>query len=97
MLVTRRSLQADISKFTDFTSVEDGLAYETNVESVIHQIETCRVPVIAALNGAVTGGDGHCHRSPCACRRSAIAGMPIADPWQLFGSVEFTSAGGFVW
>jgi len=70
----------DISKFTDFTSVADGLAYETNVESVIHQIETCRVPVIAALHGAVTGG-GLVIATAAHVRvasRSAIAGMPIA-------------------
>jgi enoyl-CoA hydratase len=70
----------DISKFTDFTSVEDGLAYEHKMESVIQQIETCRVPVIAALHGAVTGG-GLVIATAAHVRlasRSAIAGMPIA-------------------
>lgn len=46
----------DIGQFTDFKSVQDGYAYEAQVDEVITSIETCRVPVIAALHGAVTGG-----------------------------------------
>ena len=46
----------DIGQFTSFETLEDGHEYEARIESVISSIETCRVPVIAALHGAVTGG-----------------------------------------
>ena len=46
----------DIGQFTAFETLQDGHAYEAQIESVITSIETCRVPVIAALHGAVTGG-----------------------------------------
>jgi enoyl-CoA hydratase len=46
----------DIGQFADFKSVADGQAYEARVEAVIASIERCRVPVIAAMHGAVTGG-----------------------------------------
>ena len=46
----------DISQFTSFETLQDGHDYEAQIESVISSIETCRVPVIAALHGAVTGG-----------------------------------------
>ncbi len=46
----------DIGQFTAFETLEDGHDYEAQIESVIRSIETCRVPVIAALHGAVTGG-----------------------------------------
>jgi enoyl-CoA hydratase len=70
----------DISKFTDFASLDDGLNYETKVDVVIKQIETCKVPVIAALHGAVTGG-GLVIATAAHVRiasASALAGMPIA-------------------
>ena len=46
----------DIGQFTAFKTLQDGHDYEAQIESVISSIETCRVPVIAALHGAVTGG-----------------------------------------
>ncbi len=46
----------DICQFTSFKTLQDGHDYEAQIESVIRSIETCRVPVIAALHGAVTGG-----------------------------------------
>ena len=46
----------DIGEFTAFETLQDGHDYEAQIESVISSIETCRVPVIAALHGAVTGG-----------------------------------------
>ena len=46
----------DIGQFTSFKTLQDGHDYEAQIESVIRTIETCRVPVIAALHGAVTGG-----------------------------------------
>ena len=70
----------DIGQFTAFDSTEDGLRYEARVEAVISQIESCHVPVIAALHGAVTGGGlviaaaAHVRIAGAA----AVAGMPIA-------------------
>ena len=46
----------DIGHFTSFKTLQDGHDYEARIEAVISSIETCRVPVIAALHGAVTGG-----------------------------------------
>ena len=46
----------DIGQFTAFETLQDGQDYEAQIESVISSIEICRVPVIAALHGAVTGG-----------------------------------------
>jgi enoyl-CoA hydratase/carnithine racemase len=46
----------DIGQFTSFKTLQDGHDYEAQIESVIRSIETCQVPVIAALHGAVTGG-----------------------------------------
>jgi enoyl-CoA hydratase len=70
----------DIGQFTDFTNAEDGQAYEARMEMVITEIETCKVPVIAALHGAVTGG-GLVIASAAHIRvasTAAVAGMPIA-------------------
>ena len=46
----------DIGQFKSFKTIQDGHDYEAQMEAVIGSIETCRVPVIAALHGAVTGG-----------------------------------------
>ena len=46
----------DIGQFTAFKTLQDGHDYEAQIEAVISMIESCRVPVIAALHGAVTGG-----------------------------------------
>ena len=46
----------DIGQFTAFETLQDGHDYEAQIEAVISSIETCWVPVIAALHGAVTGG-----------------------------------------
>ena len=70
----------DIGQFTDFTDPKDGQAYEARMEMVISKIETCKVPVIAALHGAVTGG-GLVIASAVHVRiasAAAVAGMPIA-------------------
>ncbi len=70
----------DISQFTDFNGAKDGLDYEARMEMVIGHIERCKVPVIAALHGAVTGG-GLVIASAAHVRIAsafAVAGMPIA-------------------
>jgi enoyl-CoA hydratase/carnithine racemase len=46
----------DISLFKNFASVEDALQYETFMERVLGALERCRVPTIAAIAGACTGG-----------------------------------------
>ena len=70
----------DIRQFNAFTNSQDGILYEQKVELVVNQIETCQVPVIAALHGVVTGG-GLVIASAAHVRiaSSAVAaGMPIA-------------------
>ncbi len=46
----------DISLFRDFKGAVDGLAYETAMEKRLTAIESCPIPVIAAISGACTGG-----------------------------------------
>ena len=46
----------DISLFRDFTSGEDGLAYEARMEDMFAKLERCLVPTIAAIPGVCTGG-----------------------------------------
>ena len=46
----------DISLFRDFSSGEDGLAYEARMEAMFARLERCPVPTIAAIPGICTGG-----------------------------------------
>jgi enoyl-CoA hydratase len=46
----------DISQFKAFKSGEDALAYENRIDRVLGALEQCRVPTIAAIAGACTGG-----------------------------------------
>ncbi len=48
----------DISAFRNFKTPEDALGYETFMERVLGALERCRVPTIAAIAGACTGGGG---------------------------------------
>ncbi len=52
------SAGTDISLFRNFTTPEDAIGYETFMERVLGAIESCRVPTIAAIAGACTGGGG---------------------------------------
>ena len=46
----------DISEFRAFTSPQDAIDYEARIERVLDALERCRVPTIAAIAGACTGG-----------------------------------------
>ena len=70
----------DISQFHEFKGAADGLEYEKKMEKVLDQIESCRVPTIAALNGFVTGGGAGIAAS-CSIRigsEDLKIGVPIA-------------------
>lgn len=46
----------DISLFRDFEGSADGLNYEQKMDRILADIESCPVPLIAAIAGACTGG-----------------------------------------
>src|SRR2546429_4787713 len=46
----------DISQFRAFDREEDALAYEERMDRVLGALESVRVPTIAAIAGACTGG-----------------------------------------
>jgi len=46
----------DMAQFRDFSGPGDAIAYEEKIERVLTAIETCKVPTIAAISGACTGG-----------------------------------------
>src|SRR3984893_6979837 len=46
----------DINQFRAFTTPQHALDYESRIDRVLGQLEQCRVPTIAAINGACTGG-----------------------------------------
>ena len=48
----------DIALFKDFKTAEDALGYETFMDRVLGGLDACRVPTIAAIAGACTGGGG---------------------------------------
>lgn len=70
----------DIAQFDTFQSDADALAYEARIEHVLRCLEDCRVPTLAALAGACTGG-GAAIASACDLRIAATNlrfGFPIA-------------------
>jgi enoyl-CoA hydratase/carnithine racemase len=70
----------DIGEFRSFVSADDGVAYEARIEAVIAALEAIRVPTIAAIAGACTGG-GVSIAAACDLRigaPSARIGVPIA-------------------
>jgi enoyl-CoA hydratase len=46
----------DINQFRAFKTPQDAIDYETRIDQVLSTIEQCRVPTIAAINGACAGG-----------------------------------------
>jgi enoyl-CoA hydratase/carnithine racemase len=70
----------DISQFRAFDTAEDALGYEERIDRVLGALEQCRVPTIAAITGACTGGGAGI--AGCCDLRIATAnakfGFPIA-------------------
>ncbi|MBV9785483.1 MAG: enoyl-CoA hydratase/isomerase family protein [Acidisphaera sp.] len=70
----------DINQFRAFKTPEDAIAYEERNDRVIGALEQCRVPTIAAIAGACTGG-GAGIAAACDLRiaaGNARFGFPIA-------------------
>ena len=70
----------DISQFREFKTAQDALDYEARIDRVLTALETCRVPTVAAIAGACTGG-GAGIAACCDLRigtASTRIGFPIA-------------------
>jgi len=70
----------DINQFRDFKTPQDALDYEGRIDRILTALEQCRVPTIAAIAGACTGG-GAAIAACCDLRiatRDARFGFPIA-------------------
>lgn len=70
----------DINQFRAFSTPEDALAYEARIDRVVGTIERCRVPTLAMIAGACTGG-GAAIAAACDMRIAAANarfGFPIA-------------------
>ncbi|HEX4410740.1 MAG TPA: enoyl-CoA hydratase/isomerase family protein [Xanthobacteraceae bacterium] len=70
----------DINQFRAFTTPQHALDYESRIDRVLTELERCRVPTIAAIHGACTGG-GAGIAACCDLRvgtKSVRMGFPIA-------------------
>jgi enoyl-CoA hydratase len=68
----------DIALFRDFTTPEQGIAYEKGADAYFTAIEACPVPTIAAIAGACTGGGAGI--AVCCDIRLAAADMKYGFP-----------------
>ena len=66
----------DIAQFRAFEGPEDALAYEARIDRALTALERCRVPTIAAVAGACTGG---------GCAIAACCDLRVAAPSARFG------------
>src|SRR5215469_6570298 len=70
----------DINQFRAFATPQHAIEYEARLDRVLAQIEECRVPTIAAITGACTGG-GAGIAACCDLRigtKTTRIGFPIA-------------------
>ncbi len=70
----------DIAQFRAFATAQDAIDYEARIDRVLGALERCRVPTIAAIAGACTGG-GAGIAAVCDLRIAAANarfGFPIA-------------------
>jgi enoyl-CoA hydratase len=70
----------DINQFRAFKTPQDALEYESRIDRVLGKLEQCRVPTIAAITGACTGG-GAGIAACCDLRigtKTTKIGFPIA-------------------
>src|SRR5207253_2969821 len=70
----------DINQFRAFKTPEHAIEYESRIDRVLTTVEECRVPTIAAITGACTGG-GAGIAACCDLRigtKTARLGFPIA-------------------
>src|SRR3954462_13403191 len=68
----------DINQFRAFKSPQDSLDYEARIDRILTALETCRVPTIAAIAGACTGGGGAI--AACCDLRVAMKNVRIGFP-----------------
>src|SRR5215813_357977 len=70
----------DINQFRAFKTPEHAIEYESRIDRVLTTVEECRVPTIAAITGACTGG-GAGIAACCDLRigtKTTRLGFPIA-------------------
>lgn len=68
----------DISQFRAFDTREDALGYEARIDRVLGALERCRVPTVAAIDGACTGGGAAI--AACCDIRVATTGSRFGFP-----------------
>ena len=80
----------DINQFRAFNTPQDAIDYERRIDGVLNAIETCKVPTIAAICGACTGG-GAAIAAVCDLRIATTDmkfGFPIARTFGNCLSIE---------